>query len=164
MFGDWLQKRLLQGQASFIAAILQSMTIVDHAVPETLLIRPRYETLMTRAILSADPNFRWCLNSGCDSGQIHENCKNGPMFKCDECKAKICMFHERMWHEGETCEQFDRRAVAERQKVEEAASAAIIKKTTKKCPGKPGQPCGWNIEKAAGCDHMTCMLPSSFSL
>ncbi|OCL04376.1 hypothetical protein AOQ84DRAFT_346315 [Glonium stellatum] len=117
----------------------------------------RYETLMTRAALSADPNFRWCLNPSCDSGQIHKIRRNGPKFRCDECKKRFCMFHERPWHEGETCQQFDRRAVVERQKAEEAASAAVIGRTTKKCPGKPGQPCGWNIEKAAGCDHMTCL-------
>jgi hypothetical protein len=53
---------------------------------------------------------------------------------------------------------------AEKRRVEEAASIAVIEKITKKCPGKPGQPCGWNIEKVAGCDHMTCMLPSNSSI
>lgn len=116
----------------------------------------RYETLVSRAILSANPNFRWCLNPECDSGQIHENGKDGPVFRCAECKTKICMFHERAWHKGETCEQFDHRVAVEKRRVEEAASIAVIDKITKKCPGKPGQPCGWNIEKVAGCDHMTC--------
>ncbi|XTI93253.1 hypothetical protein V2W45_1430445 [Cenococcum geophilum] len=116
----------------------------------------RYETLVTRAILSANPNFRWCLNPECDSGQIHENNRDGPVFRCAECKTKICVFHERAWHKGETCKQFDYRVAAEKQRVEEAASIAVIEKITKKCPGKPGQPCGWNIEKVAGCDHMTC--------
>jgi hypothetical protein len=36
-------------------------------------------------------------------------------------------------------------------KAEEAASKKVISETAKQCPG-----CKRNIEKAEGCDHMTC--------
>ena len=155
------KKTFARSACSPYSKTVQSFGILGHTIPGSLLIKFRYETLVTRAILSANPNFRWCLNPECDSGQIHENSKDGPIFKCAECKTKICVFHERAWHKGETCKQFDYRVAAEKQRVEEAASIAVIEKITKKCPGKPGQPCGWNIEKVAGCDHMTCMLPSN---
>ena len=158
------KKTFARSACSPYSKTVQQFGILSHTIPGSLLIKFRYETLVTRAILSANPNFRWCLNPECDSGQIHENSKDGPIFRCAECKAKICTFHDRAWHKGETCEQFDRRVAAEKQRVEEAASIAIIEKITKKCPGKPGQRCGWNIEKVAGCDHMTCMLPSSSSI
>lgn len=116
----------------------------------------RYETLATRALLSSDSNFVWCLKTDCGSGQIHESGRDGPIFTCVECKTKICITHARAWHEGETCQQFDRRMNANKRDGNEAATTRLIERTTRTCPGKPGQPCGWHIEKSEGCDHMTC--------
>src|SRR6201996_6648800 len=117
----------------------------------------RYDKMMTRAALSAIPDFWWCLGPGCESGQIHVNGTDGPIMRCFGCDFKTCIRHEREWHHGETCEQYDDRVDGSKRRQKEkktaAASMQLIFDTTKKCPGKG---CGWNIEKHNGCDHMTC--------
>jgi hypothetical protein len=62
--------------------------------------------------------------------------------------------HNRRWHEGETCAQFDYRTDGTQRRAEEKASEKLIKGTAKKCPG-----CKGNVEKISGCDHMTCGFP-----
>ena len=112
----------------------------------------RYDRLATRACISAMPNFRWCLNPECESGQIHEPCSNVSMCKCASCGFKTCVRHNQRWHEGETCDEFEYRTRVLRQhRVQESKSKIIIEKTTKKCPQ-----CKANIEKNGGCDHMSC--------
>ncbi|OJD36572.1 ring finger protein [Diplodia corticola] len=112
----------------------------------------RYDSLATRAHLSALPDFVWCLSASCTSGQIHED-GSGPIFKCIGCKKRFCTQHKMPWHRGETCAQYDQRVSREKQEDEERATKKMLKKTTKQCPGKS---CGWMIEKNHGCDHMTC--------
>jgi hypothetical protein len=111
----------------------------------------RYDALATRAALSTDADFRWCLRSGCGSGQIHLAGEEGPIFSCISCKFKACITHEREWHEGETCEQYDDRIRGQEARRDEEATARTIERTTKKCPQ-----CQSSIEKNSGCDHMTC--------
>ena len=111
----------------------------------------RYDRLATRAAMSAIPNFRWCLNPKCESGQIHESGLDEPIFTCASCKFRSCTKHNQPWHEGETCDQFDYRKSGKKHRDEEAASEKLIAETTKKCPK-----CDSNIEKNEGCDHMTC--------
>jgi hypothetical protein len=68
----------------------------------------------------------------------------------------MCIIHEDIWHEGETCEEYDYRSSgrrAQEQRSQEAASLAAISKSAKKCPGLN---CAYYIEKNNGCDHMTC--------
>ena len=58
-------------------------------------------------------------------------------------------------HDGQTCEEYDKRKAWEQlpSAEKEQASREEIKKNTKKCPG-PG--CPFNIYKTDGCDHMRC--------
>ncbi|KAL2355489.1 hypothetical protein BJ546DRAFT_690698 [Cryomyces antarcticus] len=114
----------------------------------------KYDRLATQSLLAADPNFHWCLNPKCKSGQIQADNPSYPsLLACGSCRYRQCTKHQRKWHEGETCVQYDYRASGQKQRDEEAASEKRTAKTTKKCPGKN---CGWNIEKKSGCDHMTC--------
>ncbi|KAF2808764.1 uncharacterized protein BDZ99DRAFT_360672, partial [Mytilinidion resinicola] len=77
------------------------------AAPLTLAA---FETAQTRALLSADPNFRWCLSAAaCGSGQLHASGRAGPIMTCGACGFKQCVIHERAWHEGLTCREFDER-------------------------------------------------------
>ncbi|ORY02460.1 hypothetical protein BCR34DRAFT_591901 [Clohesyomyces aquaticus] len=111
----------------------------------------RYDKLSTKAALEAIPGFRWCTTKGCKSGQVHDETNSTPKFKCVSCKVEYCVVHNRRWHKGETCAQFDYRTDDRIKKAEEEASKKKIKETAKKCPG-----CKYNIEKTFGCDHMTC--------
>ncbi|KAH7078787.1 hypothetical protein BKA63DRAFT_409323 [Paraphoma chrysanthemicola] len=114
----------------------------------------KYDTYINRAVISEDPNFRWCR--ACDAGQEHLSGEEGNIFTCHACGHKICIKHENVWHEGETCEEYDYRSSGQKerdQKAQEEASLAAIGKLSKKCPGPK---CVYNIEKNDGCDHMTC--------
>ncbi|KAH7061881.1 hypothetical protein BKA63DRAFT_372194, partial [Paraphoma chrysanthemicola] len=108
----------------------------------------KYDQIVTRNALSEDPHFRWCPK--CTSGQIHTE---GTIFICVSCRHKVCVSHETAMHDGETCDEYDRRCKAQDQSAQEAASLATIRKLSKKCPGPK---CVYSIEKNNGCDHMTC--------
>jgi len=108
----------------------------------------RYDTLATRAALKDMPNFRWCLSTRCESGQIHDpSCAK---FKCAACRSKHCVKHDMPWHSGETCEDYDRRN--RRRQKEERASEAEVKKSTRRCPE-----CKKDVHKWTGCNHITCV-------
>lgn len=80
------------------------------------------------------------------------------------------------WHEGETCEQFDRRMrqpvsmvngqraeLAEvidhnRREAENKASEKIVNADAKRCPG-----CDFAIQRNGGCPEMTCKLEINWS-
>jgi hypothetical protein len=119
----------------------------------------KYDQLATRAALNTISEFRWCISpAGCTSGQIHESGAEGPIFRCISCGFKACTVHERAWHEGETCEEYDYRINPKKKKAEEEASTKLVEKIAKNCPG-----CEWRIEKISGCDHMTCKLAIVFA-
>ena len=91
--------------------------------------------------------FKWCLNSRCDAGQIFpRGCTKA---QCHACKRSICVHHNMPWHKHETCEQYDHRT--RKLKKGEKASAKWIKETTKSCPK-----CERAVHKYTGCDHVTC--------
>jgi hypothetical protein len=60
-----------------------------------------------KAKAEAIPNFRWCINKGCNSGQVHKSSK--PKFRCKTCRAKHCVKHGVEWHRRETCSEYDYR-------------------------------------------------------
>jgi hypothetical protein len=107
----------------------------------------RYDGLVTRASLESIHNFRWCLSTRCESGQIHDPaCAR---FKCVACKARHCVHHNVPWHSGETCDEYDRRN--RRRRKDDKASETVIRKTTRVCPK-----CKQAVYKTAGCNHITC--------
>jgi E3 ubiquitin-protein ligase RNF14 len=104
------------------------------------------------------PDLIYCRRPGCPYGQIHDSEGGNNIFICRRpgCGFKLCVTHDVEIHEGETCEEYDRRiSGAKAAEEEEKANIEAIKKLTKKCPNET---CGWNIEKITGCDHMTCEL------
>ncbi|KAB5580861.1 hypothetical protein GE09DRAFT_1213308 [Coniochaeta sp. 2T2.1] len=108
----------------------------------------RYDTLATRAALESMPNFRWCLSPDCESGQIHDpTCLK---FTCMACKGKHCVNHNKPWHSGETCKEYDRRK--RRGRKDDKASEKMIKQTSRPCPE-----CKKFVHRFAGCNHITCV-------
>ncbi|CEL59289.1 hypothetical protein RSOLAG1IB_03222 [Rhizoctonia solani AG-1 IB] len=115
----------------------------------------RYETLLLRRTLEAEPNFVWCKNSRCNWGQVHESGASAPIVICQVCQARSCFTHNVPWHTGLTCSQYAvQHANRER---ENQASEAYISIHAKQCPNTT---CGRRIEKNDGCDHMTCRRPA----
>ncbi|KAI0159554.1 hypothetical protein GGR57DRAFT_428662 [Xylariaceae sp. FL1272] len=108
----------------------------------------RYDQLATRAALDSVTGFRWCLNARCDAGQIYPlGCSKA---RCHACSQSSCVHHDIPWHNGETCEQYDKRTTKQRRS--DKLSEKHVQKTTKPCPG-----CRKNVHKFSGCDHITCI-------
>jgi len=147
---QWLASSLESGSWDRLkcpdcSELLEFLDVKRNASPETFA---RYDTLATRAVLKDIPNFRWCLSTSCESGQIHdETCAK---FKCVGCQARHCIVHNVPWHKGETCDEYSRRN--RQRKKEDKASETIIKKTSKKCPE-----CQRDVHKWTGCNHITCV-------
>ncbi|KAK4232525.1 hypothetical protein QBC38DRAFT_494592 [Podospora fimiseda] len=117
--------------------------------------------------LSTEPNFRWCLNEHCKSGQIYSvygpswNLIRSPSFliysglsnpqrnkiTCQECNYQMCFEHQVPWHNGLSCLEYDQ---TQTQNPNERETNEWIRNNTKECS------CGARVEKKGGCWHMTC--------
>ena len=67
----------------------------------------RYDALAMRDGIATDAQFRWCPAPGCGSGQIHNEGADAPIITCVDCGARSCFTHQRLWHEGLTCEEVE---------------------------------------------------------
>lgn len=115
--------------------------------PETF---ERYDKILLRRGLSSEPNFRWCLSSTCENGQVYDNID--PSFavvRCEECGFMMCFTHQQPWHTDITCTEFDNSRLSGDPNY--AQTRKCILGTTKGCPE-----CGVRITKGNGCFHMTC--------
>ncbi|CAJ0755417.1 20858_t:CDS:2 [Entrophospora sp. SA101] len=110
----------------------------------------RFDLLTVRQELNSMPDFRWCKNPSCGSGQIHANREYAPIVTCQICKARSCYVHDIPWHENMSCDEYDKL-----RKNEEAATLDYLTRETKPCPK-----CGVRISKNGGCNHMTCKVSS----
>ena len=77
----------------------------------------RYLDSELKSTLSADPDFRFCIEPKCSSGQLHEG--DGYIFKCVQCGHKSCIKCNVAWHEDETCDMFNVRVKTGRAKVDD---------------------------------------------
>ncbi|KAH6667617.1 hypothetical protein B0J14DRAFT_489716 [Halenospora varia] len=129
-------------------ALMTFQFVKEVASPEAFI---RYDRKTVLAVFATMPNFTYCLNPSCDSGQIHDSGDEQPIMTCTTCSFKTCYTHKMPWHEGLTCSQFDE----SRQDLvaQEAASTQYLNQNTKICPNIQ---CGLRCEKISGCDHMTC--------
>ena len=131
---------------------LEHEEVKTYAAPD---VWEKYDRLSAQSVFASDPNFRWCLTSGCASGQIHEAGLSDPEFTCITCHSKFCIACKVPWHQGETCKEYNYKASGQQardQAVQEAASEKAVGKLSKKCPGRG---CGYNIEKISGCGQYT---------
>ncbi|CAG8437664.1 10520_t:CDS:2 [Ambispora gerdemannii] len=53
----------------------------------------RYQKLSLVSVLSQMPDFHWCSNPGCGSGQIHYEGQAAPIMTCQSCFQKSCVIH-----------------------------------------------------------------------
>ena len=100
--------------------------------------------------------FRRCLRSDCEAGQIHAGSDAQPIVTCHECGNKTCYTHHTPWHEGETCAQVDARRELKAERLRQRGRTTDqdwIIRNTRPCPNRL---CGRPIQKAGGCEHMTC--------
>lgn len=55
--------------------------------------------------MEGEENFRWC---SCGSGQLHDSGSFQPIMTCLHCNARRCFRHNEAWHQGMSCEEYDR--------------------------------------------------------
>lgn len=148
---------------------MQNEDMKKHAAKD---VYERYDELERKDIAEKIPGWRWCLKPDCRAGKVHEPLlpkAEAPKKKrgvkkteeeeddgvdicvCGECGAKACVPCDKPYHEGRTCEQYQKQA-----QKEEQATLKTIKKQCKACPG-----CQKNIEKNGGCDSVYCKSFSS---
>jgi IBR domain, a half RING-finger domain len=133
----------------------------------------RLKILLTRIEASKVPGFTWSIFPGCESGQIHDTKGHGDddvVFSCQSCNQHSCISCDTRWHEGRTCQEYQRDCRPQYEATtrdvelaqEKKSSEALIKKLTRKCPGLG---CGAQIMKdkrSDDCDKMKCkLLPST---
>lgn len=118
----------------------------------------RYEMQLRNQVLSQDPEFHWCLDPACGSGQFcerdddqrTEDHENG--FQCHHCIKFNCLKHNRI-HSPATCQEYHDTEDFIRSRAAEQRSESTSEKTTRPCPN-----CNRRIERAGGCVHMVCEL------
>ncbi|CAJ0905333.1 5710_t:CDS:2 [Entrophospora sp. SA101] len=89
----------------------------------------RYDELALRKALQQMPDIRWCKNPKCKSAQSHVGSDAEPILTCRDCGTKSCFTHDSLWHEGLTCQQYDKI-----DKNKNKATQKYLAKHTKPCP------------------------------
>jgi IBR domain, a half RING-finger domain len=140
------------------AATLTADDIAKYADRETVEV---YQRLRPKD----HPTYCRCANEACRAaGQIHDpnnDGANGPMMRCQECNVETCVTHQCRWHEGRTCEEYDREITPPT--AVEASEAALQQfladhaHQIQPCPN-----CGNGVEKIGGCDRMVCGCGHTF--
>eukprot|EP00243_Klebsormidium_subtile_P004739 TRINITY_DN18898_c0_g1_i1.p1 TRINITY_DN18898_c0_g1~~TRINITY_DN18898_c0_g1_i1.p1 ORF type:complete len:254 (-),score=35.57 TRINITY_DN18898_c0_g1_i1:609-1370(-) len=113
----------------------------------------KYEQRLLQAALERDPEFRWCPRNKCGNGQLVEAVADSTFWRCAACRTRICVQHRDVFHEGQTCQQYDA-SLHEKQNAEALTMAALPKLGVKQCPS-----CRQGLSKESGCDHFTCKGP-----
>src|SRR5271165_6857781 len=96
------------------------------------------------------PNFRYCLNPNCASGQEYMPGADA-VFICNACGHTAHVECNRSWHPDKTCAEADPR----RRQAEDTLSLAKIRQTALRCLNSD---CDVPIENNEGCAHMICTL------
>jgi hypothetical protein len=110
----------------------------------------RWDRLAFQEWTEAQPEFRWCSQNNCGSGQLVDGGADAnSFFRCVKCNNMTCIKHMVPFHSGMSCDEYDKTLA-----VDEQALANWKALHTKPCPK-----CRVPIEKNGGCDHMRCRSP-----
>jgi len=108
------------------------------------------QTSLTSYLRSRPTEFHYCSTPDCDRFYRISSAENPRIFDCDGCLTSICTCCHQGPHDGHTCET---NKALMRAAIEEDEKLTRWKKDhdVRDCPK-----CGVPIEKADGCNHMTC--------
>ena len=99
----------------------------------------KYCRFKQRAELLKAGNVRWCPTPNCE-GQM-EGSDSNPHLICPLCSFELCFRCGGKWHGKKSCTSF----------MDKAFKAYLKEHEVQKCPK-----CKRPVEKAEGCNHMTC--------
>ncbi len=75
-----------------------------------------------------------------------------PIILLPESDSESCYTHDAIWHEGQTCEQYEKSKIQP-----DLVTEAYLSQKTKKCSR-----CEVYIEKFGGFNHITCKCQMNF--
>jgi hypothetical protein len=117
-------------------ARLDARLIQKYADKETF---DAYNEVVSRRLVEKDPEFCWCSNERCGSGQFHVDLCKPALIRCHACRFVTCFTHRCAWHRGRTCEEYDRDAG---RSEEEVALLPLMKLSpTHHCAWHRGRTC-----------------------
>lgn len=115
-------------------------------IARNVLQPTQWEQLITVAFnahVSANSDeFRFCPTPDCT--QVYRPGAKDSVYSCPSCLVRICPYCDVEYHEGITCD--DRKL-----RIDSAFDEYVRTHEVKRCPG-----CKAHIERAEGCNHMTC--------
>ncbi|ERF74682.1 hypothetical protein EPUS_00812 [Endocarpon pusillum Z07020] len=119
----------------------------------------RYGRISVQQAMHEGLNFRWCAAPDCQNGFLCDP-ESESYATCDACGRMTCLNCDVDYHGGISCKDFqDQRTKAEEEvrlkQEQDQQSMAEVTRISVRCPGNG---CGTPIEKADGCDHMTCQV------
>ena len=108
--------------------------------------REAQRAMAAAARLAGDASAAACPARGC-GGVALGGSAAAPALVCPDCAAPFCFLHGDAHAPGDAaaCAAFEAAGAPD------AATAAVMRCTTRACPG-----CGARTERTAGCDHMVC--------
>lgn len=117
----------------------------------------RYGRISVQQAMHEGLNFRWCAAPDCQNGFLCDP-ESESYATCDACGRMTCLNCDTDYHRGISCKDFqDQRTKAEEElrlkQEQDQKSMLEVDRISVRCPGNG---CGTPIEKADGCDHMTC--------
>ncbi|GIC88832.1 BRcat and Rcat domain-containing protein [Aspergillus udagawae] len=105
-----LDKQLSSG-ATFLSCPICLEKLSDEEVQRWSSRRTfqAYDTKRTWQILEEDAEFVPCVRKDCGYGQLHAGGLEDPIVVCGSCGTRTCFIHrDTVWHEGLSCEEYDR--------------------------------------------------------
>ena len=129
---------------------LKKLSVEDmHTFLDKSLITKYYELTFKEYVSLNHKDTSWCPTPNCNAVFMFLN--NTNYYECPACKIEYCLKCRVQFHTGLTCQQFKDKGVDK--SFEEFVKGAKFKQ----CPQ-----CNYWVEKASGCNHMTCRCKKQF--
>ena len=138
------------------------MSFADLQAHANKATRLKLDSLSTNLALKDDPSFHKCVSKKCRN-EFLMDATITPFIKCTSCKVWQCVSCKGPRHAGQSCADYQTellerplreakgKARKEQLNEDEQKSQAYMGKVLT-CPDG----CGAKIQKASGCDHITC--------
>eukprot|EP00659_Diplonema_papillatum_P021479 gene21479-33043_t len=137
-------------ERSMVLHLLSHSTLEGSVKGKNRTLAGLYETFAGRSFVEDNACMKWCPSSKCDNAIFLQGHVEAPEALPVTCGCGYCFCfncsHEN--HSPATCKMLKVWMQKER---EDSATDTWIVANTKPCPG-----CGANIEKNAGCNHISC--------
>ncbi|PNS16781.1 E3 ubiquitin-protein ligase dbl4 [Sphaceloma murrayae] len=113
-----------------------------------------FEARLSNRLIEGSPDFRWCAQDKCISGQFYHAGQTAadPKVCCATCEKSNCFICRAPWHEGMTCTEFQEVKKEGKDRGFQQTMGTLRKLVTKMCPV-----CGSGTTKIDGCAHMICV-------